>query len=78
MRSMRSGFQKVCHDPARMSGHNCLPGPQTVCSPEGDRMNKTRRFHSAGYCMRWLFSVIEGYDITTDVQQYLNAWLTQN
>jgi hypothetical protein len=35
MRSMRGGFisrsrgplQKVCHDPARMSGHDCLPGP---------------------------------------------------
>jgi hypothetical protein len=45
MRSMRGGFisrsrgplQKVCHDPARrsMSGHNCLPGPQTVCFPGG-------------------------------------------
>ncbi len=43
MRSMRGGFisrsrgplQKVCHDPARMSGHDCLPGPQTVCFPRG-------------------------------------------
>jgi hypothetical protein len=43
MRSMRGGFisrsrgplQKVCHDPARMSGHDCLPGPQTVCFPGG-------------------------------------------
>jgi hypothetical protein len=43
MCSMRGGFifrslgplQKVCHDPARMSGHNCLPGPQTVCFPGG-------------------------------------------
>jgi hypothetical protein len=28
--------------PTRMSGHNCLPGPQTVFYPEGNRMNKTR------------------------------------
>jgi hypothetical protein len=43
MRSMRGGFisrsrgplQKVCHGPARMSGHDCLPGPQTVCFPGG-------------------------------------------
>ncbi len=43
MRSMRGGFisrsrgplQKVCHGPARMSGHSCLPGPQTVCIPGG-------------------------------------------
>jgi hypothetical protein len=43
MRSMRCGFifrsrgplQKVCHDPARMSGYDCLPGPQTVCFPGG-------------------------------------------
>jgi hypothetical protein len=43
MRSMRGGFisrsrgplQKVCHDPARMSGHDCLPGLQTVCFPGG-------------------------------------------
>jgi hypothetical protein len=39
MRSMRGGFisrsrgplQKVCHDPARMSGHDCLPG---LCQAE--------------------------------------------
>jgi hypothetical protein len=43
MRSMCGGFifrsqgplQKVCHYPARMSGHNCLPGQQTVCFPGG-------------------------------------------
>jgi hypothetical protein len=43
MRSMRAGFifrsrgplQKVCHGSARMSGHNCLPGPQTDCFPGG-------------------------------------------
>jgi hypothetical protein len=43
MCSMRNGFisrsqgplQKVCHGPARMSGHSCLPGPQTVCIPRG-------------------------------------------
>ncbi len=43
MCSMRGGFishswgplQKVCHDPVRMSGHNCLPGQQTVCFPGG-------------------------------------------
>jgi hypothetical protein len=43
MCSMRSGFisrgqgplQKVCCGPARMSGHNCLPGPQMVCFPGG-------------------------------------------
>jgi hypothetical protein len=28
----RGPLQKVCHGPARMSGHDCLPGPQTVCS----------------------------------------------
>jgi hypothetical protein len=41
MCSMRGGFnfrsqgplQKVCHGPARMSGHNCLPRQQTVCFP---------------------------------------------
>jgi hypothetical protein len=55
MRSMRGDFifrsrgpfQKLRHGPARMSGNDCLPGPQTVCSPEGDRdrMNKTKRVH---------------------------------
>jgi hypothetical protein len=37
MRSMRGGFisrsrgplQQVCHGPARVLGHDCLPGPQT-------------------------------------------------
>jgi hypothetical protein len=31
----RGPLQKVCHDPARMSGHDCLPGQQTVCFPGG-------------------------------------------
>ncbi len=54
MRSMRGGsisrsrgpLQKACHGPARMSGHNCLPGPQTVCIPGGrPHEQKTKRFH---------------------------------
>jgi hypothetical protein len=70
MRSMHGGFisrsrgplQKVCHGPARMSGHDCLPGPQAVCSPEGDRMNKTKKAESLGELtdmpmpfMRWSY-----------------------
>jgi hypothetical protein len=53
VRSMRGGFifrsrgplQKVCHGPARMSGHNCLPGPQTVCFPGGRPHEQNDRFH---------------------------------
>jgi hypothetical protein len=72
MRSVRGGFisrsrgplQKVCHGPARVSGHDCLLGPQTVCSPEEDRMNKTKRVHGlfhwhACYALTYIFHNLE-------------------
>ncbi len=52
----RGPLQKVCHGPARMSGHNCLQGPQSLrrqsVSPEGDHMNKTRG-STGGWQCRW-------------------------
>jgi hypothetical protein len=60
MRSMHGELFSVVEGPCtkyaialtHMSGHNCLPGLQTICSQEGNHMNKTRVFTGRWHC-RW-------------------------
>ncbi len=49
-------MQKVCHGPAPMSGHDCLPGPQTVCFP-GGRLHE--RNEEVPHCDRWMAVQVE-------------------
>ncbi len=81
VRSVRGGFifrswgplQKACHGPARMSGHNCLLEPQTVCSPEGDHMNKMR-----GSTGRWQCRDLHDLTGRIDGNQQTQWWLRRS
>ena len=60
MHSMSGGLFSIVEGPCKryaivpthMSGHNCHPGQQMVCSPEGNHMDKTRGFTDGWQC-RW-------------------------